>query len=102
LNQIDGVVGCQEAEPRPTLLRRHREHETGLIAGRRRQEEILGLVPRQDGQSLPALLDIQDGPGVGDLRRRQALDRRGRRLARNRDGWPIVQTASSRCSWLPP
>ena len=80
LDHVGDVVGLEQAHPLPALAGAEVQEEGGLIAGVEPDEEVLGVLARQHTQTIGALLEIEQWPGIAQLLGGQLLvGRRGRR-----------------------
>src|ERR687888_600244 len=83
LHDVGGVVRREEPHPRAPLARRRLEDQLRLVAGGKRQQQVLGVGVREEAEPLQTLLGGENGPRLRQLRGEEAplpgpLDR-GRR-----------------------
>src|SRR5262249_12458245 len=64
LDHVGDVVGRQQSQPGPRLLRRGGQEQLRLITCREALDEVLGLAPREQTEPLETLGRGEHGPGV--------------------------------------
>ena len=67
LDHVGDVVGLEQAHPLAALARSEVEQQIGLIARRQRDEELLGVLARQDAQAVATFFEIEQRPRVAHL-----------------------------------
>jgi dihydrofolate reductase len=65
LDQVGRVVGCEQADPRSSLVIGNGEDEGSLLGRAQREEQIFGFSPRQEAKPFDAFLETVDALAMG-------------------------------------